>query len=66
MPADSEPLMGETESESADGGLRTAVVHNDATPDRRTLYPADVDEDELVTHWLTADEDSFVDLREMR
>ncbi len=61
MPADSDSLTGEE-----DDGLRAAVVHNDATPDRRTLYPADADEDELLTHWLTADEDSFVNLREVR
>lgn len=63
MPADADPLTGE---QSDDGGLQAAVVHNETTPDRRTLYPADADEDELLTHWLTADEDSFVNLREFR
>ncbi|WP_435334739.1 DUF7511 domain-containing protein [Haloarchaeobius sp. TZWWS8] len=29
-----------------------------------TVYPSDVDEDELVTTWLTADENAVVDLEE--
>lgn len=38
------------------------------TPDGRqcTIYPADVDDVELVTTWITADEDSFVALADMR
>lgn len=38
------------------------------TPDGRqcTIYPANVDDVELVTTWITADEDAFVALSEMR
>ena len=31
-----------------------------------TLFPAGCDEQALLTHWITAEEDDFVDLSEMR
>lgn len=67
MPADTDPVTGEERSDTDEReSLRAAVVHNDDDPDRRTVYPADADEDELLTHWLTANENSFVNLRELR
>jgi hypothetical protein len=33
---------------------------------RATLFPADADGDELVTHWLTADADEVVSLADWR
>lgn len=33
---------------------------------RATLFPVDADGDELVTHWLTADEDDVVSLADWR
>ena len=67
MPADTDPVTG-TEAESSDGrdGLGAAVVHNESDPDRRTVYPVDANEDELLTHWFTANEESFLDLRDLR
>ncbi|MFC7167374.1 DUF7511 domain-containing protein [Halospeciosus flavus] len=34
--------------------------------DECTLYPSDADEEELVTKWVSAKGDSFVDLEERR
>lgn len=31
-----------------------------------TLFPADADGDDLVTHWLSADEDDYVTLADWR
>lgn len=42
--------------------LASAVVELDHGPDRCTIYPAEAPESELVTHWITATGDSFVDL----
>lgn len=63
------PPMPET---TPDPGLAPPADHTVAevvdTRDGRqcTIYPADVDEAALVTTWITADEDAFVDLEEMR
>ena len=65
MPANTDPATGEEQADGRDG-LRAAVVRNDEDPDRRTVYPVDANDDELLTHWLTANEDSFVDLRDRR
>lgn len=70
MPADTDPAAeGPSPSESrveTDGDLHSEVVHYDQEEDRRTLFPADAGEDQLLTHWLTADDASFVDLRNIR
>lgn len=42
--------------------LASAVVEFDRGPDRCTIYPAGAPESELVTNWITATGDSFVDL----
>ena len=46
--------------------LRSVVVTYEGTPDRQTLYPSEASEIERLTHWLTADADSFQRLDEMR
>ncbi|WP_423751102.1 DUF7511 domain-containing protein [Salinirarus marinus] len=46
--------------------LRSVVVDYDVGANRCTLYPADVSEEERLTHWLTADEDAFAALTEWR
>ena len=67
MPANRDPITGEqTEGADEHDGLSAAVVHNEDTADRRTVYPADADEHELLTHWFTADANSFVDPRDFR
>jgi hypothetical protein len=42
--------------------LASAVVELDRGPDRCTIYPVEAPESELVTNWITATGDSFVDL----
>lgn len=46
--------------------LRAAVVRYDGEPDRCTVFPADADDAAVVTHWLSADADSFVALDDAR
>jgi hypothetical protein len=46
--------------------LTAAVIEPDDGPAECTLFPADADEDELVTAWMTAKEGSFVHCRSMR
>ena len=67
MPADTDPVDGTVSSADAvDDDLRSEVVEYEESPDRRTVFPADADEDDLLTHWFTADVTSFVDLRDLR
>ena len=47
-------------------GLKLAVVRYEGSPDRCTLSPRDVDEDDLPTHWLSADTSLLVPLASMR
>lgn len=42
--------------------LASAVLEFEGAPDRCTVYPAEAPEADLVTHWITATGDSFVDL----
>jgi hypothetical protein len=54
-------------SDTVDGDrLQSVVVAYEGSADRRTLYPADADEIERLTRWLTADADAFRHLDEMR
>jgi hypothetical protein len=69
MPADTDPADGTSTSDrhsDAEDALNSEVVRYDGEPDRRTLYPAAADENQLLTHWITANEGSFVDLRDLR
>jgi hypothetical protein len=45
---------------------RAEIVEYDDAPDECTIYPADAQEWELMTRWITAREGSYVDLEEMR
>lgn len=42
-----------------------AIVHYDDASDECTIYPTDVEEWELVTTWISAQEGSYVSLAEM-
>lgn len=42
--------------------LAAAVVEFEDGPDQCTIYPAEGPKSELMTHWITATGDSFVDL----
>ncbi len=67
MPADTDPVEGtDSSADAAEDDLQSQVVEYDESPDRRTVFPADADEDDLLTHWFTADDTSFVDLRDLR
>jgi len=58
------------EDESDPDRSRTNVVatveRSDDGPDECTLFPCNVDGLDLMTTWMTAREDSFVDLESMR
>ncbi|SEP21566.1 hypothetical protein SAMN04487948_12223 [Halogranum amylolyticum] len=45
---------------------RAEITEYDDSPDECTVYPADAEEWELMTRWITAREGSYVDLEEMR
>jgi hypothetical protein len=68
MDTQPDPAAGSASEDDSDteGTLGSEVVQYEEEPDRRTLFPVDVDEDDLLTHWLTANDGSFVDLREFR
>jgi hypothetical protein len=42
------------------------VVAYDDEPDECTIFPADADDDELVTTWISAKEGAYVSLEAMR
>lgn len=46
--------------------LDHVTVEYENAPSACTLYPRDCSEADLVTHWLTAEEGSFVDLADVR
>jgi hypothetical protein len=46
--------------------LTAAVVERGDGLDECMLYPADADEEALVTEWITAEEGSYVELDSMR
>ncbi len=56
----------ESDDPAEDYELRAVFVDGDGGQTECTLYPRHTDADELVTHWITAREGSFVDLRSMR
>ncbi|MEZ3115278.1 hypothetical protein RYH80_04995 [Halobaculum sp. MBLA0147] len=72
MAADTDPVTGTTRSDhtadaaDGDGALHSELVTYDEEPDRRTVFPAAADDDDLLTHWITANDGSFVDLRDLR
>ena len=52
--------------ESAAAGQVLARVESADGGEQCTLFPADADAEELVTTWMTADDDAFVDLADCR
>ncbi|MFB6097481.1 MAG: hypothetical protein ABEJ74_08845 [Haloferacaceae archaeon] len=65
---DDAPETDADESLSATEGpaLRAVVTEYGDHPDECTLYPTDATEAELVTTWITAEGDAFVDLEAVR
>lgn len=66
-PTDETPT-GPTDESAASrpASLVAAVVEHETRHDECTLYPADADDDALVTEWITAEEGSYVELDSMR
>jgi hypothetical protein len=46
--------------------LESVVVRYEDRADRRTVFPADCPDDQVLTMWLSADADAFVDLGDSR
>jgi hypothetical protein len=46
--------------------LHSVVERDERGADRRTVYPVDVSEADICTHWFTANDGVFVDLASMR
>ncbi|WP_049895479.1 DUF7511 domain-containing protein [Halopiger xanaduensis] len=46
--------------------LECVVIENDDAPNECAVYPRDADRDELMTTWITAHDDAFVELESMR
>ncbi|WP_254522832.1 DUF7511 domain-containing protein [Natrinema caseinilyticum] len=42
------------------------TVENDHAPDECAIFPRDASEDVLMTAWISAHDDSFVDLESIR
>lgn len=64
--ATSDPATTDAAHDADTGRLCAVVVTYEGAPDRRTLYPPEATETERLTHWLTADDDAFRRLEEMR
>lgn len=57
------------ERETGRGGsiaLEHVTVEYENAPGACTMYPRDRSDADLTTHWITAEEGSFVDLEAMR
>jgi hypothetical protein len=46
--------------------LKSVLVRYESRTDRRTVFPMDCRDDRVLTTWLSADADAFVDLGESR
>ncbi|ELY44313.1 DUF7511 domain-containing protein [Natronorubrum sulfidifaciens] len=46
--------------------LDHATIENENAPDECAIFPREATEDELMTHWITAHDESFVSLESMR
>jgi hypothetical protein len=66
--SDDAPVRSTPDGEPPESGRRLAsvVVRYDGTPDRRTLYPPEADEEARLTRWISANDSSFVRLDERR
>ncbi|PCR92317.1 DUF7511 domain-containing protein [Natrinema ejinorense] len=54
------------DSEEPTVQLDHVTIENDNAPDECAIFPHGASEDELMTNWITAHDDSFVDLQSMR
>ncbi|WP_313691201.1 DUF7511 domain-containing protein [Halorarum halobium] len=65
--ADDDARVAESDPRfAAPAGLELALVRYEDAPDRCTLSPRDVDEEEVLTHWLSVDASLAVPLSAMR
>lgn len=48
------------------GGLAARIEVHEDRADQCTIFPADADDELLVTRWITAEEGSYVSLATMR
>lgn len=55
---------GDPEDPAAE--LVARVETREGAPDQCTLHPTGLDDVDLMTHWVTADEGSFVDVTAIR
>lgn len=65
MSSDGTGERGSDERPDSDG-FRAVVERYQNAANQCTIFPADADEDERTTAWITAKSPSFVDLREYR
>lgn len=47
-------------------GFDYVTIENENAPDECAIFPRSATEEELMTNWIAADEDSVVDLESMR
>lgn len=57
---------GTGDADGSPSNVVATVETRDDGPDECTLFPCDVEGVDLMTTWMTAREDSFVDLESMR
>lgn len=66
MAADSDTPVAEPDPRLvASSGLELALVRYEDSPDRCTLSPRDVDEEDVLTHWLSVDASLLLPLSSM-
>ncbi|TYL40182.1 hypothetical protein CV102_00960 [Natronococcus pandeyae] len=46
--------------------LDHVTIENENTPNECAIFPRDATEDELMTNWIEAHDEAFVDLESMR
>lgn len=55
-----------TETESPPFELDHVTIENEGAPDECAMFPRHATEEELMTNWIEAHDDAFVDLESMR
>lgn len=56
----------QSDSESPKRGFDYVTIENDDTPNECAIFPRTATKEELMTIWVAAHGDSFVDLESMR
>lgn len=54
------------DTEEPTAALDHVTVENDGAPDECAIFPRDASEEVLMTAWISAHGDAFVDLESMR